>query len=115
VPVAVTTIAALGEGKTMAAKVDGVDVLVCNVEGQYYAVHGQCSHARQALSSGRLRGHSIICPLHGARFDVRSGDCLAAPAQRPIQTFPVTLEGGKVWVDVTQVEQPPKPKFGPIY
>jgi 3-phenylpropionate/trans-cinnamate dioxygenase ferredoxin subunit len=85
------------------------------VEGQFYAVHGQCSHARQSLATGKLRGFTLSCPLHGARFDVRTGACLAAPAQRPITSFPVTLEGGKVCVDISGVEAAPKPKFGPIY
>ena len=51
-----------------------------------------------SLSGGKLRGHAISCPLHGARFDVRTGECLAAPASQPIKSFPVTLEGGKVLV-----------------
>ena len=99
-PVAVCSMAALDEGEMMTCQVGGVDVLVCNIEGQYHAIRDLCTHARQKLSAGRLRGGSIICPLHGARFDVRSGACLAAPATVPVQVFPVTLEGGKVWVTV---------------
>ena len=113
-PVATISIADLAEGDTTALKIDGVDVIICNVEGQFYAVHGQCSHARQSLATGKLRGHQLACPLHGARFDVRTGACLAAPAQRPIASFPVTLEGGKVCVEVGDVAGPPRPKFGPI-
>ena len=63
---------------------------------------------------GRLRGHSISCPLHGARFDVRTGACLAAPARRPIQSFPVTIEGGKVCVDVTAFEGTGQHQGGPF-
>lgn len=96
----VLRMAELGEGQATAVQVNGVHVLVCQVEGQYYAVHAQCPHARQSLASGRLRGHEIVCPLHGARFDVRTGACTAGPAQQPIQRFPVTLEGGKVCVAV---------------
>ena len=107
----------LGEGETQAIKVQGVDVLVCHVEGQFYAIHGQCSHARQSLATGKLSGFEIKCPLHGARFDVRSGACLAAPAEKPITRFPVILEAGKVCIDeeaLKLVEATPKPKFGPI-
>ncbi len=96
------SIADLGEGQAALLKVAGVDVLLCHVEGGFYAVHGQCSHARQSLAAGRLRGFEITCPLHGARFDVRTGACLAAPAQIPIQRFPVQIENGKVCVDVTR-------------
>ena len=94
--VALMPMAALGEGEHVAVQVDGIPILVCQVEGQFYALRNQCSHAQQPLSSGRLRGFEITCPLHGARFDVRSGSCNGGPAPQPIQTFPVTLEGGKV-------------------
>lgn len=114
-PVPTISIADLDEGQSVGLKIDGVDVLICNVEGQFYAVHGQCSHARQSLAAGKMRGFQLSCPLHGARFDVRTGACLAAPAQRPIASFPVTLEGGKVCVELTQLDAPAKPKFGPIY
>ena len=94
--------------------VEGVDVLICQVEGNFYALHNQCSHARQKLSQGRLRGFEVICPLHGARFDVRSGEVTSAPAARPVTSFPVTLEGGKVHVTLKQVDQPARPQFGPL-
>ena len=90
--------AALADGDIAACQVDGVELLICRVRGSYYAVSNRCSHANQALSGGKLRGHTISCPLHGARFDVRTGECLAAPATLPIKSFPVTLEGGKVLV-----------------
>ena len=61
----ICTIAELGEGETHASFVDGVEVLVCNIQGEYFAVHGQCSHARQSLATGRVRGYEISCPLHG--------------------------------------------------
>ena len=92
--------ATLAEGGMAACRVDGVELLICQVRGSYYAVSNRCSHANQALSGGKLRGHTISCPLHGARFDVRTGKCLAAPATAPIRSFPVTLEAGKVLVAV---------------
>lgn len=96
----VLPMAALDEGDTVMVQIAGQPILVCLVEGQYYAVSGTCTHARQSLATGRLRGFEISCPLHGARFDIRSGVCTRAPAQTPIQRFPVVLEGGKVCVDV---------------
>ncbi len=92
--------AALGEGDSHMVQVAGQRILVCLVEGQFYAVAGTCSHAGQSLATGKLRGFEVSCPLHGARFDVRSGACTAAPAQSPIQRFPVVLEGGKVCVEI---------------
>lgn len=96
----VLPMAALTEGQMAPVQVQGEALLICHVDGQYYAVRDQCSHAKQRLSSGRLRGREVSCPLHGARFDVRTGACLAAPATAPVQTFPVLLEGGKVCVEL---------------
>jgi nitrite reductase/ring-hydroxylating ferredoxin subunit len=96
----VMSIAALRDGQMIAREVSGMSVLVCRVDGQYYAVANECSHARQRLDYGKLKGHEVVCPLHGARFDVRSGQCRAAPATQPIRTFPVTLQGGKVHITV---------------
>ncbi len=104
----------LSDGEMIACNVDGVDVLLCRVDGEYYAVSNRCSHAQQVLVTGKLRGHVINCPLHGARFDVRDGRCLAAPASQPIKTFPVTLQGGKVNVTVTAADRPARPRFGPL-
>ncbi len=104
----------LRDGEMIACEVDGVDVLLCRVDGQYYAVSNRCSHAQQVLIAGKLKGHEINCPLHGARFDIRDGRCLAAPAALPIKTFPVTLEGGKVNVTVTADDLPARPRFGPL-
>ena len=104
----------LADGEMYTCEVDGVDVLLCRVDGEYYAVVDHCSHATQKLSTGRLRGFEVTCPLHGARFDVRDGRCLAAPASQPIKTIPVTLEGGKVNVTVSEEHKPARPRFGPL-
>ncbi len=95
------SIAELSEGQATLLKISDVAVLLCNVEGNFHAVEGWCTHARQSLAAGRLRGSEIACPLHGARFDVRTGACLAPPAQVPLRRFPVMIENGKVCVDVT--------------
>jgi len=52
--------------------------------------------------------------LHGGLFDVRNGACLGPPATRPLTTFPVLLEAGKVHVDVSGAKERPKPRFGPL-
>ncbi len=107
-------VAHLDNGGMTSAEINGVDVLVCKVNDTYYAVSEMCSHARQKLSAGKLRGHEIICPLHGARFDVRDGACLSPPAKRPLAQFDITVVGDSVEVTVTDDAKPPKPKFGPI-
>jgi 3-phenylpropionate/trans-cinnamate dioxygenase ferredoxin subunit len=99
----------------MAAEVNGVSVLICRVKGEYYAVANRCSHASQPLASGKLDGYELVCPLHGARFDVRTGQQTAPPATRPIKTFPLRMEGSTVHLEVSAQDRPPRPKFGPLY
>ena len=79
-------------------RVGGRSILVCQVAGQYYALDGECSHAAQRLCTGRLNGFEVLCPLHRARFDVRTGAPTAGPATAPLATYPVILDSGKVHV-----------------
>jgi 3-phenylpropionate/trans-cinnamate dioxygenase ferredoxin subunit len=87
-------------GRTRRCTVDGQGVLVCNVEGAFYAVADVCTHDRGALGEGRLRGSVIECPRHGARFDVRDGSVKAPPAVRPLPSYPVRVRDGVVDVQV---------------
>ena len=107
--------ASLGDGEMTACSVEGVSVLLCRVDGRFHAVANRCSHASQALAAGRLRGHQITCPLHGARFDIRTGEPLSPPATEGITTFPVMVENGKVYIEVKPEDRPDKPRFGPLY
>jgi nitrite reductase/ring-hydroxylating ferredoxin subunit len=110
----VARIAEVPEGAMRAFEIDGVSVLLCRVEGGFYAVANCCTHAGAPLAKGVLRGFELTCPLHRGRFDVRSGRPLAAPAVSPIKTFPVLLEGGKVLVRVTAAKRPSLPGSGPL-
>ena len=96
----VMSMADLGEGQTACVRVRGIEILLSQYHGQFYAVRAQCSHAGQSLARGTVTGMQVSCPLHGAKFDLRTGQCLAAPAQAPLQRFPVFVEAGKVCVEV---------------
>ena len=92
--------------------VDGVDVILTRIDGAYHAVEDRCSHARSALHTGSRDGHVITCPLHGAKFDLRTGACLAPPATRPINSLATRIEDDQVIVIVTEADKPAKPKYG---
>ena len=96
----VVPMAQLNDGDMVAVRIGSDEILVGMTDGQYFAVSAHCTHARQALTTGRLRGFELSCPLHGARFDVRDGTCTKKPATEPLRRFPVVIEGGKVCVDV---------------
>lgn len=73
---------------------------VFNIDGSYFAIEDVCTHDGGELASGKMEGDEIICPRHGARFCVRNGKALTAPAYEDVETFPVRVEGGTVQVDI---------------
>jgi 3-phenylpropionate/trans-cinnamate dioxygenase ferredoxin subunit len=72
-------------------------ILLCNIDGEIYALEDKCTHQDFELSPGKLEGHEIECVLHGAKFDVRSGQALCAPAYAPVPKFPVRIENGQIY------------------
>ena len=87
-------------GTTKRVVVDGVDVLLCNVDGTFYAVEDVCTHDGGPLDQGELEGCRIECPRHGATFDVTTGAVLTLPAIVPLPTYAVRVDGDDVFVEV---------------
>jgi 3-phenylpropionate/trans-cinnamate dioxygenase ferredoxin component len=87
-------------GMVKAVKIGGRSVVVCNVDGEYYAVDDICTHDGGPLGSGKLCDAQIECPRHGARFDVRSGRAVVLPAILPIGTHAVEVDGDDVKVSL---------------
>ena len=95
------TAADLPLGSTRCVEVEGSSggvIVARGQDGTYYAVARTCSHAMLPLSEGRIRGTSIVCPHHGARFDLRSGRVLGPPAYAPIAAYPTRERDGQVEV-----------------
>jgi NAD(P)H-dependent nitrite reductase small subunit len=86
------------EGEVHAATLDDKHVAVYNVDGRFYATDNVCTHAFALLSDGLLEDCVIECPLHSARFDVRTGAVVASPAECALQCYPVRLNDGVVEV-----------------
>ena len=87
-----------GLGKTFC--LDGKKIAVFNVDGTFYAITSQCTHEGTPLGDGPLRGTRVLCPSHGAEFDVTTGEALSAPASYPVPTYRVVVEGGEVKVEL---------------
>lgn len=99
------------EGK-LAARLGGWHVLVLRADdGSFHAVNDRCTHQAALLSPGRVRRGAVMCPLHGARFDVLTGKCLGA-AYPDLRTFAVRVEAGRIEVDVP--DAPPGPGEMPV-
>ncbi len=88
----------LPPGERRVVDVDGVAVVVFNLDGEYFAIKDECTHDSGDLAGGQLEGAVIICPRHGARFSVKSGAVLGPPAYEDVRTFPVRVADGKVQV-----------------
>jgi nitrite reductase/ring-hydroxylating ferredoxin subunit len=88
----------LPEGQMRACLVAGKEILICHTRDGLFALDNICSHALARMSEGRLRGHRLICPLHGASFDVRDGRVLAAPATQPLTTYQLRVRDGHIEV-----------------
>ena len=86
---------ALSDGENIIIDVDGTDVAVFKLDGNFYAIEDVCSHDGAEIASGLLDGDEIVCPRHGARFCVKTGEVKCAPAYENIDTFPVRIENGR--------------------
>ena len=78
-----------------------VGIVICRFRDEFFALENCCSHARSAFDGGRMKGYRILCPMHGAAFDIRDGSAASAPARKPIRTFPVRVRNGRVEVDLS--------------
>lgn len=95
----------VAEGEAKVVKANGLEVALCKVEGRIYCVENKCSHDDGPLGEGLLDGYAIVCPRHGARFDVRTGEVLRMPAAFPCRAFAVKTKGDAVLVDVGAAEE----------
>lgn len=94
----VATVEELTPGRSRVVDVDEVLIAVFNIDGSFYAIEDVCTHDGAEISSGCLDGDVIECPRHGARFSVKTGEVLEAPAYEPIPTFEVRVVDGVVQV-----------------
>jgi 3-phenylpropionate/trans-cinnamate dioxygenase ferredoxin subunit len=90
------------DGAMKAVEPNGVPVLVARVGERFFAVSDVCSHARSRLSDGFLHedGCSVECPTHGAIFSLETGDALEFPADEPIPTYAVELDGNDLYINL---------------
>jgi 3-phenylpropionate/trans-cinnamate dioxygenase ferredoxin subunit len=85
-----------GEWRTVEA--EGTLIVVFNLDGEFHAIEDVCTHDGGRLTGGHVEGGEIVCPRHGARFCIRTGEALTAPAYEPTAKFPVRIEADHVQV-----------------
>ena len=98
--VAVAEMAEIEEGERIFADIDDLSIVIFNIAGQYFAIGDVCSHDNGPLGDGDLEGYAVVCPRHGARFDVRTGKVLSLPAFVDIPAYPVRVSEGQIEVGI---------------
>jgi 3-phenylpropionate/trans-cinnamate dioxygenase ferredoxin component len=82
-------------------EVDGVPICLARLaSGEIFAISDVCSHEDVELSDGDLDGDDVECPAHGSRFNVRTGEVSGLPAEDPVDTYPVRVQDGQIFVEV---------------
>ncbi|MEX3639564.1 3-phenylpropionate/cinnamic acid dioxygenase ferredoxin subunit [Paraburkholderia sp. BR14320] len=94
---------ALADGEAIKVDAPVEAIAVFKVNGELFALADRCSHGNASMSEGYVEDDGTVeCPLHAARFCLKTGDALCQPATVALKTFPVSLVDGKVYVDVPE-------------
>jgi len=91
--------AALGERGAVSVELNGMAILVVRCGSELHAVDDRCTHDGEPLDGGEVEDCEIICPRHAARFDLRTGEALTAPAYEPLRTYRVKEENGRLLIE----------------
>ena len=86
----------LPEGESLFIEVEGRSIVIFNLAGKFYAIGDVCSHDNGPVGDGEIEENEIICPRHGARFDIRTGKATSLPAVVDIPSYPVRVMGDMI-------------------
>ncbi|MDY6845612.1 MAG: non-heme iron oxygenase ferredoxin subunit [Chloroflexota bacterium] len=96
----VCSTADLPAGERLFLEVGDLSIVLLNQGGEYFAIADRCTHDDGPLGEGEMEDHQIICPRHGARFDIRTGEVLALPAIQDIPTYSVHVVDGMIEIGI---------------
>jgi 3-phenylpropionate/trans-cinnamate dioxygenase ferredoxin component len=86
------------DGETKSIPAGRRMIAIARTEGQFFAIEDICTHDGAELAGGEIEGMEIICPRHGARFCLRTGQALTPPAYEPVRVFETKIEAERLWV-----------------
>lgn len=87
-------------GQRLFVQIDDLDIVVFNIAGTYFAIGDVCSHDDGPLGEGDIEGNEVICPRHGAHFDIKTGEATSLPAIVDIPAYPVKINDGMIEVGI---------------
>lgn len=88
------------QGGGFAADLNGKQIAIFSLNGKYYAIDDECSHAGGSLAEGIVDGMEVTCPWHGATFDIASGKATGEPAEEPVKSYRVVVEGENISIEI---------------
>ena len=97
--VEVATVGELSDGDMKAVEVGDRTIVVLSVAGDLFAIDDECTHEGCSLSDGDLDGDELSCLCHGSVFNVRTGEVLQGPAEEPVPTYPLHVDGETVYTE----------------
>jgi 3-phenylpropionate/trans-cinnamate dioxygenase ferredoxin component len=98
--VKIASVGDLPENERLFFELEGQPLVIVNLAGKLFAFGDVCTHDNGPLGDGELDGFEIICPRHGARFDIRTGKATKSPAFKDIPSFPVKVENGEIFIGI---------------
>ena len=101
--VEIAPVSELPNGERLFVDLSDKPIVIFNIAGQLFAIGDVCSHDDGPLGDGLLEDHNIVCPRHGAEFDVRTGKAMTMPAVIDIPAYPVKLVDGNIFVGIPKV------------
>ena len=91
----------ISPGKMQKVTADGKEILVVNVDGNYFAMNDTCTHAGASLADGKLEGSILTCDWHGAKFDCKTGKLHAFPAKiKDLNSYKVVVESDNIFLEI---------------
>jgi len=96
----VASVSDISAGRGLAVNVDGKALALFNIEGKFYAINDECTHAGGSLSEGFIEGNAVACPWHDAKFDITTGKALSAPACEDAVAYNVRVQDGQLQVEI---------------
>lgn len=98
--VEIAPVSELPSGERLFVEVADKPIVIFNIAGQFFAIGDVCTHDEGPLGDGTLEGFNIVCPRHGAEFDVRTGKVLELPAVVDIPAYPVKVVDGMIQLGI---------------
>tara|TARA_B100000700_G_C14752083_1_gene718033 strand:+ start:251 stop:565 length:315 start_codon:yes stop_codon:yes gene_type:complete len=93
-------ISEINENSVKVVNIENKDIAIFNVDGEFYAIDDLCSHAEASLAEGEVFDCKVECPLHGAEFDLKTGEAVTLPATRPVDTYMISVENDIIYLEM---------------